>query len=135
MNKVMLIGNITNEPELSYTQNQNAICKFTLAVNRPKRNGEEQGADFLRVVVWNKLAETCGNYLHKGSKCAIEGTIRTGSYKNHDGATVYTFDVWAENVEFLAQGARNNESGNNYKPARNSSQNQNFSVVEEPMPF
>ena len=101
MNNVNLIGNLTRDPELSYTPSQTAKCQFAMAINRPRRNGEDQGADYIRVVVWGRTAENCEKYLAKGRKVAVSGSIRTGSYKDKDGRTVYTTDVWANNVEFL----------------------------------
>lgn len=112
MNNVILIGNLTKDPELSYTPNkQTAVCRFTLAVERPKRNGEDQGADFIRIVVWDKQAENCGRYLAKGRKAAVRGHITTGSYKDRNGQTVYTTDVTADRVEFLGAGGENSASG------------------------
>lgn len=96
MNNVILIGRITADPELGYTQSQKAMCRFTLAVDRAK-----EGADFIRIVVWDRQAENVNRYLHKGSKCAVNGRIQTGSYKDKDGKTVYTTDVVANIVEFL----------------------------------
>lgn len=96
MNNVILIGRLTEDPELGYTQSQKAMCRFTLAVDRTK-----EGADFIRIVAWDRQAENINRYLHKGSKCAVNGRIQTGSYKDKDGKTVYTTDVVATNVEFL----------------------------------
>ena len=105
MNSVVLIGRLTRDPELSYTPNtQTAVCRFTLAVDRPRRQGEDQGADFIRITVWGKQAETCDRYLSKGRQVAILGRIQTGSYKNREGVTVYTTDVVADRVEFLGSG-------------------------------
>ena len=104
MNKWEGIGNLVRDPDLSYTQqSQTAKCIFTIACNRPKKNGEDQGADFIRIVTWGKRAETCDRYLSRGRKVAIVGTIRSGSYKDKDGRTVFTTDVWADEVEFLTQ--------------------------------
>lgn len=103
MNEWIGIGNLTKDPELGYTQSQTAKCTFTLAINRPRRNGEDAGADYIRIITWGKQAETCGRYLARGSKCAVRGEIRTGSYKNREGQTVYTTDIWATNVEFLSR--------------------------------
>lgn len=104
MNKWEGIGNLVRDPDLSYTQqSQTAKCVFTIACNRPKKNGEDQGADFIRIVTWGKRAETCDRYLSRGRKVAIVGTIRSGSYKDKDGRTVFTTDVWADEVEFLTQ--------------------------------
>ena len=105
MNSVVLIGRLARDPELSYTANtQTAVCHFTLAVSRPRRNGEDQGADFLRVTVFGRQAENCDRYLAKGRQCAVHGRIETGSYKNREGVNVNTFDIIADNVEFLGTG-------------------------------
>ena len=96
MNSVILTGRLTADPELGYTQSQKAMCRFTLAVDRTK-----EGADFIRIVVWDRQAENVNRYLRKGSKCAVNGRIQTGSHKDKDGKTVYTTDVVATNVEFL----------------------------------
>ena len=110
MNSVILIGRLARDPELSYTPNtQSAICRFTIAVDRPRRQGEDQGADFIRITVWGRQAETCDRYLSKGRQVAVMGRIQTGSYKNREGVTVYTTDVVADRVEFLGSG---NGSGN-----------------------
>lgn len=104
MNDWKGIGNLVRDPELSYTQqNQTAKCVFTIACNRPKKNGEDQGADYIRIITWGKRAETCDRYLRKGRKVAVSGPLRIGSYKDRDGKTVYTTDVWANEVEFLTQ--------------------------------
>ena len=111
MNSVVLIGSLARDPELSYTpSNQTPLCRFTIAVDRPRRNGEDAGADFIRITVWGKQAETCDCYLSKGRQVAVTGRIQTGSYKNRDGQTVYTTDVVADRVEFL--GSSNGNSGN-----------------------
>jgi len=105
MNSVVLIGRLARDPELSYTPNtQTAVARFTIAVDRPRRQGEDQGADFIRVTVWGRQAETCDRYLAKGRQVAVLGRITTGSYKNREGATVYTTEVTADRVEFLGGG-------------------------------
>ena len=109
MNSVVLIGRLARDPELSYMNNadQTAVCHFTLAVDRPRRNGEDQGADFIRVTVFGRQAENCDKYLVKGRQAAVKGRIQTGSYTNREGQTVYTTDVVADShngVEFLGGG-------------------------------
>lgn len=101
MNKVMLIGRITRDPELRYTSSNIPSVRFTLAVNRPfeNQNGERE-ADFINIVVWRKQAENVKKYVSKGSLVAVEGRIQTGSYEK-DGQRVYTTDVVADNVQFL----------------------------------
>ena len=112
MNQVILIGRLTRDPELSYTPStQTAVCRFDLAISRPRRNGEDQGADYPRITVWGRQAETCNQYLSKGRQVAVQGRLQTGSYKNREGVTVYTTEVVADRVEFLGggQGAQNQQ--------------------------
>ena len=101
MNKVVLIGRVTRDPELRYTASNIPSTRFTLAVNRPfeNQNGERE-ADFINVVVWRKQAENVKKYVTKGSLIAVEGRIQTGSYEK-DGQRLYTTDVVADNVQFL----------------------------------
>ena len=100
MNSVVLIGRLTKKPELNYTANQNAITRFSLAVDRPKKNGEDTGADFPTIVAWNKTAENVCRYKDKGDQIAVMGRIQTGSYKK-DGQTIYTTDIIADRIEFI----------------------------------
>ena len=116
MNSVVLIGHLAGDPELVYTKNtQTAVCRFTLAVDRPRKNGEDQGADFIRIVVWGKSGEACNKYLFKGKQAAVKGRIETGSYKNDKGETVYTTEVVADmynGVEFLGGNSGSQGGGN-----------------------
>lgn len=100
MNNVQLIGRLTITPELKTTQTGTSLTRFTVAVDRPVKQGEEKQADFINIVAWNKTAEFVCRYFNKGQKIAIIGSIRTGSYTNNNGDKVYTTDVWALNVEF-----------------------------------
>lgn len=121
MNNVTLIGRLANEPELSYTpNNQTAVCRFTLAVNRMRR---EDPADFIRITVWGKQAENCDRFLSKGRQAAVNGRIQTGSYTNRDGAKVYTTEVVANTVEFLGSG--NNNTNEHREPAQQNGYSQN----------
>ena len=102
MNSVILIGRLTNDPELSYTPNtQTAVCHFSLAVDRPRRAGEDAGVDYFRITVVGRLAENCDRYLAKGRQAGVNGRIETGSYTNKQGVKVNTVDIMANNVEFL----------------------------------
>ena len=134
MNEWVGIGRLTKNPELAYTKNDTAKCTFSIAVDRPRRSGEEQGADFIRIIAWGRQAENCDRYLSKGSQCAVKGSIRTGSYKNRDGATVYTTDVWAENVEFLSTGQRDKQSEYSASQSFNRSSN-TINPYEEKQPL
>lgn len=105
MNRIILIGRLSKEPELRYTNSGAGVCNFTLAVDRPfTQNGERQ-ADFIDVVVWNKLAENCAKYLDKGRKCAVEGRLQIRSYEGNDGKKRYVTEVVAERVEFISKGS------------------------------
>ena len=111
MNKVILIGRLTRDPELRYTSSNVATCTFSVAVDRPfaNQNGERE-ADFINVVVWRKQAENCKNYLTKGSQVAIEGRIQTRNYDDKDGKKVYVTEVVADNVQFLGTNGSNGGS-------------------------
>lgn len=136
MNKVFVIGRLTKDPDLRYTQSGQAVTQFTLAVDknlsREKRQEmEAQGrptADFPRIVVWGKQAESLCQYLGKGSRCAIEGSIQTGSYQDSNGNRVFTTDIVAQHVEFLSDSSSNsieyNSNTNTRKGRQNSSQGQ-----------
>lgn len=112
MNLVVLIGNLARDPEVRYSQSQMAIAKFTLAINRYVKDGENQ-ADFIRVTAFGKQGELVENYLKKGNKVAIEGRIQTGSYQDKDGKTVYTTDVIANRIEFVEKRGQGGGSGDN----------------------
>lgn len=103
MNNVVLIGRLTKDPELRYIpESQNAVATFTIAVDRPF--AKEKQADFIRITVFGKSAENCERFLTKGRLVGVQGRLQTGSYKNKEGATVYTTDVVADRVEFLEWG-------------------------------
>lgn len=110
MNSVNLIGRLCIDPELRYIPGSGtAVTKFSLAVDKnlskeKKEEARQSGgvtADFIRIVVWGKMAESCANYLVKGRLVAVQGRIQTGSYDDKDGKRIYTTDVVAQNVEFL----------------------------------
>ncbi len=105
MNNVVLIGRLTRDPELRYVPNSElAVATFSLAIDRPTRDGKEKQTDFPRITVFGRQAENCEKFLEKGRLVAIQGRIQTGSYENKEGVKVYTTDVIANNVEFLDWG-------------------------------
>ena len=119
MNKVILMGRLTRDPDVRYSDQSSAVARFTLAVDRRfKRDGDQQTADFILCVAFGKTGEFIERYCHQGTKLVVEGRIQTGSYTNRDGNKVYTADVVAENVEFAESkaAAANNEGG--YQAAR-----------------
>ncbi len=116
MNKVILIGRLTRDPEIRYTQTGIAVCTFTLAVDRRyARKGEDNGqptADFIPIVAWRKLAEICGNNLTKGRRILIEGSMQTRNYEAQDGTKRYVTEVIADGMEFLdSRSATSGEGG------------------------
>jgi single-strand DNA-binding protein len=103
MNKVVLIGNLTRDPELTTTSNGIDVCRFSLAVQRRYENSEgERDADFINIVVWRGQAENCHKYLKKGSKCCVVGSLQTRTYDAQDGSRRHATEVVAEEVEFLS---------------------------------
>lgn len=121
MNKVIITGRLTANPELRQSQSGIASCRFTVAVDRKfadKETGERQ-ADFITCVAWRQTAEFLSKYFNKGKMICVEGNLRTGSYqdKNHEDVTHYTTEVYVDNVEFC--GGKNDNSGNqtNTQPA------------------
>ena len=105
MNCVVLIGRLTRDPEVRYLpESQMAVATFSIAIDRIQRAGKEKQTDFPRITVFGKQAENCERYLTKGRLVGVQGRLQTGSYKNKDGATVYTTDVVADRVEFLEWG-------------------------------
>ena len=119
MNKVILMGRLTRDPEVRYSQGENstAIARYTLAVDRRFRRDGEQSADFINCVVFGRGAEFAENYLHQGTKIIAEGRIQTGSYTNKDGQRVYTTDVVVENQEFAESKAASANNAGGYQQA------------------
>lgn len=139
MNKSILMGRLTRDPEVRYTQGDSstAVARYTLAVDRRFKREGEQTADFINCVTFGKGAEFAEKYLHKGSKIVISGRIQTGSYTNRDGVKVYTTDVVVEEQEFAESKAVHNDG--------NTSEQQNAVVgdgftnipdgIDEELPF
>ncbi len=125
MNKVILMGRLTRDPEVRYSQGETAlaIARYTLAVDRrfARRNdgnGNEQTADFINCVAFGRNAEFAEKYLRQGTKIAATGRIQTGSYTNKDGQRVYTTEVVVEEQEFAESKAAAGNSGDGFAPAR-----------------
>lgn len=130
MNKVILVGRLTRDPEIRYTsgQNQTAVGRYTLAVDRRyKKEGDEQTADFINCVTFGRGAEFAEKYLHQGTKIAVVGRIQTGSYTNKDGQRVYTTDIVVEEHEFAESKAAASQRNTNGSQSATSRQNANDS--------
>lgn len=113
INRVVLVGRLTKDVDLKYTQSGIAVARFTIAVNRPFKNeGGEQQADFVNCIAWRKQAENVANYLRKGSLAGVDGRIQTGSFEGQDGKRVYTTEVVAEITQFLEPRGNRSESPN-----------------------
>ncbi len=149
MNKAILIGRLTRDPEVRYSQGENstAIARFTLAVDRRfQRNGDTQTADFIGCVAFGKQAEFVERYFKQGMKMVLAGRIQTGSYTNKDGQKVYTTDIIAEDIEFAESKGSNGDSGfqqggshKEFRPEPSSAMGDGFmnipDGIDEELPF
>jgi single-strand DNA-binding protein len=139
INRVVLVGRLTKDPELKYTPSGTAVANFTLAVNRPfsSQDGNRE-ADFLNCVIWRKQAENVANFLRKGSLAGVEGRVQTRNYENQEGRRVYVTEIVAESVQFLEPknsgqqqssgspySGGDNDYNQNRRPANNNNNNNN----------
>ena len=134
MNKTLLIGRTTKDPDIRYTQSEQpmTIARFNLAVDRRFKKEGEQSADFISCVAFGKTAEFIEKYVFKGTKIAVEGRIQTGSYTNNDGNKVYTTDVVVEQVEFAGS---KTDSKSAAKESNDDSMNVADGLDDEGLPF
>lgn len=103
LNRIILIGRLTRDPELRFTPNSKAVCSFTLAVDRPFTGADgSREADFINIVVWNKPAESCAQYLSKGKMAAVDGRLQIRAYDDSKGERRWVTEVIAESVRFLS---------------------------------
>ncbi|EEO1204431.1 single-stranded DNA-binding protein [Listeria monocytogenes] len=131
MNRVVLVGRLTKDPELRYTPAGVAVTTFTLAVNRTFTNQQgEREADFINCVVWRKPAENVANFLKKGSMAGVDGRVQTRNYEGNDGKRVYVTEIVAESVQFLEpkqNAVEGSTPNNNQNEANYSNNNKNGS--------
>lgn len=133
MNKLILIGNLTRDPELRTTPQGISVCDFTIAVNR--RGGQQNEADFFRITAWRQLGENCAKYLAKGRKVFVSGPVSARVYQANDGSSRVSLEVTADDVEFLSPKSEAPNSAPNY-PQAPTAQNSGFTAVEtEDLPF
>lgn len=144
MNKVILMGRLTRDPEVRYSQGDNAmaIARYSMAVDRRFRRDGEDNTDFINCVAFGKAGEFAEKYFRKGTKVLVTGRIQTGSYTNKDGVKVYTTDVVVEEQEFAeSKGSSSNEGGGSYSnaPVPNHSAGDGFmnipDGIDEELPF
>ncbi|WP_066072008.1 single-stranded DNA-binding protein [Neobacillus soli] len=155
MNRVVLVGRLTKDPDLRYTPNGVPVATFSLAVNRPFSNQQgEKETDFINCVVWRRPAENVANFLKKGSLAGVDGRVQTRNYEGQDGKRVYVTEVLAESVQFLEpksssgggrsdndhqfgapprepQGSSYGQSNQNQRPNQNQNPNKGFTKVDE----
>lgn len=141
MNKVILLGRLTRDPEIKHSnqgENAMAIARFNLAVDRKFKKGEQQGTDFIGCVVFGKLAEIVEKYCKQGSKVLVNGRLQTGSYTNSEGAKVYTTNVVIDEIEFV-ESKNSGQKTNTPEPALPSSMGNGFmdipDDIDEELPF
>jgi single-strand DNA-binding protein len=113
INKAVITGNLTNDPIDSYTSAGTCVIRMNVAVNRGIRDGKDQGADFIPVTAWGRIAESCLEWLRKGSKVAVEGSIKVGMYKK-DGQQHYKTEIVAQQILFLSTPSKQDEDDNKY---------------------
>ena len=143
MNKVVLMGRLTRNPDVRYSQGEKATCvaRYTLAVNRRFRRDGEQDADFINCVAFGKQGEFAEKYMKQGTKIVISGRIQTGSYTNRDGVKVYTTDVVIEEQEFAEskKAAETSSTPQNTQGVKSNPEDDGFMTipegVEEELPF
>src|SRR5690625_2484325 len=112
LNRVVLVGRLTKDPELKYTASGVAVANFTIACNRPYKNQQgENEADFINCVAWRKPAENLANYMKKGGLIGVDGRIQTRSYEGQDGKMVYVTEVVAESIQFLESRQQSGNTG------------------------
>lgn len=130
INRVILVGRLTRDPEPRHTANGVAVTRFTLAVNRNYTNQQgEREADFINIITWRGLAENCAKYTRKGSLVGVEGRLQVRSYENQEGRTVWSTEVVADDVRFL-ESKNSRTSDDNFGGSM--SYNQNQKPMEDP---
>lgn len=118
MNKVILIGNLTREPELRTTSTGVPVCAFGLAVNRRMKNAQgKQETDFFNITAWRQTGERCAKYLHKGSKACVVGAVQVRNYEDSEGNKRVAVDIVADEVEFLSTPQQKQQGGEGYHQA------------------
>lgn len=131
INRVVLVGRLTKDPDLKYTPAGVAMARCTLAVNRTFKSEGQPDADFISCVSWRKTAENTANYLKKGRFAGVEGRIQTGSYEGQDGKRIYTTDVVADSVQFL-EPKNGQASQNNASTGQNNDHQRSRSEYQQP---
>lgn len=123
INRVVLVGRLTKDPELKYTPSGVPMARFTVAVNRTtKKQDGEQEADFIGCIAWRKQAESLANFMRKGGLIGVDGRIQTGSYEGNEGKKIYTTDVVADSIQFLEPKNQNQQGQGRTQPPQHQQQ-------------
>ena len=131
MNRVLLVGRLTKDPDLRYTPSGVAVTTFTLAVNRAFKQDGGQEADFINIVVWRKPAENAANFLKKGSLAGVDGRLQTRNYDGQDGKRVYVTEVVAESIQFLDSKSSNSGGNTNTSRSQNNANTNDYTKVDD----
>ncbi len=136
MNKVVLIGNLTKDPEYATTSSGTAVCKMSLAVNRnfTNANGERE-ADYFNIVAWRGLADNCSKYLSKGKKIGLVGQIQNRSYETKDGERKYVTEIVADDIEFLSPVGESGQSQGQAQPPQKKKPSDLKPIDDDGLPF
>lgn len=136
MNKLFIVGNLTNNPELRTTQDGKTVCTFGVAVNRRRSaNNAQPEADFFRISAWNALGENCNKYLVKGKKVAVTGRVSVSTYTTSNGTFRANMEVLADDIEFLSPKQEQQAEQNVPNAVVNAPQNKYVEVPDEELPF
>lgn len=133
INNVTLVGRLTKDPDIKYTGSGIAYSRFTLAVNRPFKSGDEKKADFISCIAWKKQAENLANFMRKGGLVGVTGRIQTDSYTDNDGKRIYTTDVVADAIQFLE--SKNSGANGENAPRTNKAEHQQPNYYEQRPPM
>lgn len=137
LNRTILVGRLTRDPELKYTSNGTAVTNFTVAVNRPFTNQQgERDADFVNCVIWRKPAENLANYMRKGSQIGVDGRLQSRTYDDKDGKTVYVTEVVADSVQFLeSKGSKQDKPAQQTQSNSFANDGEPFEITDDDLPF
>lgn len=135
MNRTVLVGRLTKDPDLRYTSGGTAVASFLLAVNRSFKNQSgEREADFINCIIWRKAAENFANFTHKGSLVGVDGRIQTRNYENKEGNRVYVTEIIVENFDLLESKSSNQNSQSGQQNNQHSN-NEQIDIQDDDLPF
>ncbi len=144
LNRVVIVGRLTKDPDLRYTPNGVAVANFTVAVNRPFKQDGKQEADFINCVVWRAPAENLAKYMSKGNQVGVDGRVQTRTFDGQDGKTVYVTEIVADSVQFLESKKSNDTAPSNQQSSKASesgnedpfkSNGEPIDITDDDLPF